>query len=228
MLPLTLTALALIAAVDPEPADANLTKIVARSPWPHAPVKVKAAGKDKVQLVIRSAAELVAAVPGSVEKAATADLAKELKVKDIDWAKQMVVVVSGGTKSSGGYRAEVTGLEIKGETMTVKWTLHSPKGRATRALTHPSEVVLVPKFMGKVVFDRNAWYALLDYRNLLPPERQGGPPGWLPHSRRLGPFKRPRDAMVEMEREATFLKNRHGENILFGDQLWAEPGNGVA
>ena len=82
--------------------------------------------------------------------------------------------------------------------------------------------------LGKVVFDRNAWYALLDYRNLLPPEREGGPPGWLPHTRRLGPFKRPRDAMVEIEREATFLKNRHCENILFGDQLWAEAGNGVA
>ncbi len=161
MLPLTLTALSLIVAVDPEPVDANATKVVARSRWLHARVDVNSAGKDKAQLVLRSAAELVAAVPmyknrdalpAAVEKAATADLAKELKVKDIDWAKQMVVVVSGGSRSSGGYRVEVTGLEIKDKTMTVKWKLHSPKGIATNAFTHPSEIVLVPKFAGKVVF----------------------------------------------------------------------------
>lgn len=164
MLPLTLTALSLIVAVDPEPIDANATKIVARSRWSHARVDVNSAGagKDKAQLVLRSAAELVAAVPmyknrdalpAAVEKAATADLAKELKVKDIDWAKQMVVVVSGGSRSTGGYRVEVTGLVIKDKTMTVKWKLHSPEGIATSAFTHPSEVVLVPKFAGKVVFD---------------------------------------------------------------------------
>jgi hypothetical protein len=28
--------------------------------------------------------------------------------------------------------------------------------------------------------------------------------------------------MVALEREVTFLKNRHGSDILFGDQLWAE------
>jgi hypothetical protein len=82
--------------------------------------------------------------------------------------------------------------------------------------------------LGRVVFQRNAWYGLLDYRTLLPSEREGGPPGWLPHSRCLGPFKRPRDAMVALEREATFLKNRHGEDILFGDQLWSEARDGVA
>jgi hypothetical protein len=28
--------------------------------------------------------------------------------------------------------------------------------------------------------------------------------------------------MVALEREVTFLKNRHGSDILFGGQLWAE------
>ena len=162
MLPLTLTTLTLLAGVDPEPADANATKIVARASWTHARADFKARGKDQVQLVIRSAAELVEAIPmyknrdalpAAVEKAATADLAKALKVKDIDWNKQMLVVVSGGTRRSGGYRVEVTGLAIKDKTMTAKWTLHSPKGVATAVITHPGEVVLVPKFAGKVVFD---------------------------------------------------------------------------
>jgi hypothetical protein len=82
--------------------------------------------------------------------------------------------------------------------------------------------------LGRVVYDRNAWHGLLDYRTLQPPDRAGGTPGWLAHSRRLGPFKRPRDAMVALEREATFLKNCHGEDVLFGEQLWAEGGNHVA
>ena len=93
------------------------------------------------------------APPAVIKKAATANLAKELKVKDIDWTRQMVVVVSGGTQRSGGFRVEVTGLEIKDRMMTVKWKLHSPKGNATAAITHPAEVVLLPKFAGKVVFD---------------------------------------------------------------------------
>ena len=76
--------------------------------------------------------------------------------------------------------------------------------------------------LGTVVYQNDGWYALLDYKTLAPPERAGGLPTWTPHARRLGPFKRPRNAMVALERETTALKNRHDKNILFGDQLWAE------
>ena len=162
MFTVSLTALTLLAGADPEPKDANATKIIARANWTHARADFNARGKDQVQLVLRSAAELVDAIPMyknrdalpvAVEKSATADLAKALKVEDIDWTKQMLVVVSGGTHRTGGYRVEVTGLAIKDKTMTAKWTLHSPKGIATAVITHPGEVVLVPKFAGKVVFD---------------------------------------------------------------------------
>jgi len=70
--------------------------------------------------------------------------------------------------------------------------------------------------LGRVVYERNAWYALLDYRTLVPPGREGGLPSWQAHARRLGPFKRPRDAMVALEREATVLENRHGDGVRFG------------
>ena len=76
--------------------------------------------------------------------------------------------------------------------------------------------------LGKVVFERNAWHGLLDYKTLAPPEVAGGLPSWECHSQRLTPFKRARDAMVALEREATFLKNRYGEGIVFGDALAAE------
>ena len=39
---------------------------------------------------------------------------------------------------------------------------------------------------------------------------------WGPHTDRLGPFKRPRNAMVEAERHATFLRRRHGDGVAFG------------
>jgi len=71
--------------------------------------------------------------------------------------------------------------------------------------------------LGKVLYEQNAWYALLDYKTLVQPESDAGLPAWLSCSRRLGPFKRPRNAMVALEREATFLKNHHGQGVLFGD-----------
>ena len=31
--------------------------------------------------------------------------------------------------------------------------------------------------LGRVMYDRNAWHGLLDYRTFLPPDRAGGTPG---------------------------------------------------
>ena len=76
--------------------------------------------------------------------------------------------------------------------------------------------------LGKVFFERNAWHGLIEYRTQLSPVLVGGPPRWEEHTSRLGPYKRPRNAMVALEREATVLKNRFGDEILFGDQLWVE------
>ena len=76
--------------------------------------------------------------------------------------------------------------------------------------------------LGRVVYRQDGWYAHLDYRTLVPPDRPGGTPTWLPHAELLGPFRRPRNAMVALEREVTYLRNRHGKDVLVGDQLWAE------
>jgi hypothetical protein len=70
--------------------------------------------------------------------------------------------------------------------------------------------------LGEVVYQANGWYALLPYRTLSVPE-EGPLLAWDHHVRRFGPFKRPRNAMVALEREATVLKNRHGDNLVFGD-----------
>ena len=75
---------------------------------------------------------------------------------------------------------------------------------------------------GDVVYERGAWYGLLRYRTRVPPGQPGDLAAWLSHEECLGPFKRPRNAMVALEQEATVLQNRHGDSVLFGDQLWAE------
>jgi hypothetical protein len=123
-------------------------KVLARGEW-------KPAGtKDQQQLEIRSAEEL-ARVTGNPADKAVEELAKAFKVESIDWKKQMVVVASGGTKTTGGYGVEITELKEQDGVLIVHWKLHTPKpgSPVTKAITHPAQAVLVERFDGKVVFD---------------------------------------------------------------------------
>jgi hypothetical protein len=74
--------------------------------------------------------------------------------------------------------------------------------------------------LGKVVYRERAWYALLNYKTLSHDEHQM--PVWTAQTRQLGPYKRPRNAMVVLEREVTALQNRQEKNVLIGDEIWAE------
>lgn len=136
--------------VAPKEGEAKAPDIIARSP---ARIGVK--GGEATQLVIRSAEDLAKAM-GVEDMAKAAEMAaQQLKVKEIDFSKQMLIVVSAGTKRTGGYSVEVTGLEMKDKELVVKWKLNTPApGRpVTQALTHPAQTILVEKFEGKVTFD---------------------------------------------------------------------------
>ena len=74
--------------------------------------------------------------------------------------------------------------------------------------------------LGTVVHRERAWYGLLDYKTLSHDENQMQV--WTDQTMQLGPYKRPRNAMVALEREVTALQNRHGENVLIGKEIWAE------
>jgi hypothetical protein len=74
--------------------------------------------------------------------------------------------------------------------------------------------------LGTVVYRERAWFALLDYKTLAHDEHQM--PAWTVKCMQLGPYKRPRNAMVALEREVTALQNRHGKNILIGKAIWAD------
>jgi hypothetical protein len=149
MLPIILCLL----AADSEPAPAM--KALASGPWRHAAVNGKQA------LVIRKPEDLVNlmpysnldAPPAAVGKNAARDLAEDLKVKEIDWSKQMVLILLAGEKPSGGFSIEVTGMKVSKGTLTVTWKLHEPKGAADTVITYPNLAVLVPRFAGKVVLD---------------------------------------------------------------------------
>ena len=88
------------------------------------------------------------------------------------------------------------------------------KGRWTEvdAKTHTSA-------QGFVQYRQDAWYARLTYRVREAARVAGELPSWVAHDRWLGPFKRPRNAMVELEREVTVLRNRHGDDVQVGDEI---------
>jgi hypothetical protein len=105
--------------------------------------------------VLRSAKEAMTAFNTKDEDAATGQLAKMLKVEKIDWAKQMVILVSGGVQRTGGYSVNVEKLAVADKTLTVHWKLNTPKKGSivTQALTHPGAIALVERFGGEVRFD---------------------------------------------------------------------------
>lgn len=133
-----------------DPSKEGSLKVQARMYWSFG----SRTGAGPQQYVIRSEKELTKAMPLRVRDL-TNFLAQRFKVKEIDWKKQMVIIATGGSKPTGGYSVKITDLMVKGNSLTVKWKLNSPKPGSfvTQAFTHPGEAVLVPNFKGKVVFD---------------------------------------------------------------------------
>jgi hypothetical protein len=65
-----------------------------------------------------------------------------------------------------------------------------------------------------VRFERGAWWAVLTYRQLPEDVPMTAPAAaWVPHADRLGPFKRPRNAMIAAEDRALILKRRHADRV---------------
>jgi hypothetical protein len=73
-----------------------------------------------------------------------------------------------------------------------------------------------------VVYRQKAWYAQLQYDLVVSGPDKRTLPTLEARSAWLGPYRRPRDAMIALEREATVLRNRHGDSVRFGNQFTAE------
>ena len=140
-------------AADPEPTPA--IKVLASGIWRQA------AFHDKKALVIRRGEDLAnlppyndrSAAPRAVGAEATRHLAADMKVKAIDWDRQMVVIIMDGRRGSGGYRVEVTGLKVTKGTLKVSWKVNASKEEGRDVPTFPNLAVLLPKHTGKIEFD---------------------------------------------------------------------------
>ena len=60
-------------------------------------------------------------------------------------------------------------------------------------------------------YDKGAWWALVSYRQ----REEGAPEEWHDEAERIGPFKRPRNAMMAAEERVLLLGRRHGDNVRF-------------
>jgi hypothetical protein len=65
-----------------------------------------------------------------------------------------------------------------------------------------------------VRYDKGAWWALVSYQ-----EREDAAAPWRAEAERLGPFKRPRNAMMAAEERVLLLGRRHGDNVRFDGGL---------
>lgn len=98
-------------------------------------------------VVIRTAAEW---------KSLSHDLAPSAKPAAVDFTKSTVIGVFLGTRPTGGFSVEITGIERHGTELVVTWLEKKP-GRddmVTQVLTAPYQLVTIDKFDGPVKFTR--------------------------------------------------------------------------
>jgi hypothetical protein len=131
-------------------ADPQVT-LLGQAPWPYA------TGPGK-EFVVRSVAELVAASPhkkkDNAEQTVMDDVTKALKVKNIDWKTQMLVVIRLEKIHPRGI---VLGkFEIGKEELTLHYLYWEPvEAREGDAKPKPTDIAvmaLADRFEGKVKF----------------------------------------------------------------------------
>lgn len=138
--------------------DDGFPKIIAKAPG------IKGSPKSQ-GVILRNNSELSKFLD-LPEAEANQRMKQTLKVDQIDFANQMILVIQGGECKSGGFKVafekfEISGLkvaiekfEIKNATLHVLWKLQAPPADAfvTQALTYPSLILLVEKHKGEIIF----------------------------------------------------------------------------
>jgi VWFA-related protein len=74
----------------------------------------------------------------------------------VDLTRDMVVAVFLGSRPSGGYQAEITGIRTEGNVLVVQWAERRPApGQvAAQVMTAPAHLVTVPRYDGDVRFEK--------------------------------------------------------------------------
>lgn len=84
--------------------------------------------------------------------------AGEQPAPKVDFGKQFVAAVFLGSRSTAGYKAEITGTTVVGKTMTIEWREGRPAADSILAqvITSPAHLVTIPRFDGEIVFKKVA------------------------------------------------------------------------
>jgi hypothetical protein len=72
----------------------------------------------------------------------------------VDFSTRTVLAVFLGTRTSGGFEAEITGVRQEGSATVVEWVEHRPAPGhvAAMIITSPAHIVSVPRIQGDVRF----------------------------------------------------------------------------
>jgi hypothetical protein len=92
--------------------------------------------------------------PANIERFGKMFATRMFMTDDIDWKKQMIVLVAAPRKAAG-YTIDVTKVTVKDKTATVHWKEKEvAKGDVpTATATIPAKLVLVERFDGDIQFD---------------------------------------------------------------------------
>jgi hypothetical protein len=76
----------------------------------------------------------------------------------VDFTRNLVVAVFLGSRPSGGYQVEISGVRQEGDTLIVQWreAVPGPGQVAAQVLTSPSHLVTVPRHAGDIRFEKVA------------------------------------------------------------------------
>ncbi len=76
----------------------------------------------------------------------------------VDFASEMVLVITLGSRPSAGWDVEITGTAARGGDLVVKYVVHAPApGQvAASVITSPYHFVKMPKVAGQVVFEKGS------------------------------------------------------------------------
>jgi hypothetical protein len=146
----------------PKKTEAPPDGVLARTYWqPSA-----ALHRGSRQYVFRDGkalAEAMRVTGASAEEAATAQLAKLLGVKTIDWQKQMVVTIAAGLQGADADRLFITRAVVGDDVLTLYYELRveeklqppaekdtAPAPQGPAGFGYPAETVLVNRFDGTV------------------------------------------------------------------------------
>ena len=80
-----------------------------------------------------------------------------MPVPEVDFSRDMVVLVALGTRSTGGYTAAIERIQRTAEGISVDYLAQSPGDRCgtTAALTQPMDFVFIARVEGPATFTRH-------------------------------------------------------------------------